>query len=218
MHTQLNTTSPHGTVSAAIEAMRQGQLVIVTDDEHRENEGDLIGAAETITAEQINFMARYGRGLVCVAMDKARLRELEIGRMPRRGKRDNYHTAFMESVDASHGVTTGISAADRAHTVQLLVDPKSTPADFVTPGHVFPLEAAEGGVLERPGHTEAAVDLAALAGLQRAGVICEVIRDDGEMARRPDLTELGERHGLVMTSVAELVAWRKEHESSVVKS
>ena len=218
MQTPFNNGPMPNTVDEAIAAIRRGEIIIVTDDEQRENEGDLIAAAEAITPAHINFMARYGRGLICVALAKKRLEELNIQRMPRRGKRDCYNTAFMESIDASHGITTGISAADRAYTIRLLVDDQSGPQDFVAPGHTFPLEAAEGGVLERDGHTEAAVDLARLAGFQPAGVICEVMRDDGEMARRPDLEHLAKEHGLVMTSVADLMKWIKNHAPTAVQS
>lgn len=199
-------------VPDVIEAIRRGELVIVTDDENRENEGDLVGAAECITPSHINFMARYGRGLVCVALDKQRLRKLGVEHMPKRGQRDHYNTAFMESVDAIEGISTGISAFDRAHTIQLLLAEDSTRNDFVSPGHVFPLAAADGGVLERAGHTEAAVDLASMAGFKRAGVICEIIRDDGEMARLPDLIEFAKEHKLLITSVADLVHWRNTHD------
>jgi 3,4-dihydroxy 2-butanone 4-phosphate synthase/GTP cyclohydrolase II len=193
-----------------IAAIRQGQMVIVTDDEQRENEGDLICAAELITPEQINFMARFGRGLICVAMTADRLEALDIRPMRKRGKRDHFNTAFMESVDARADITTGISARDRAQTIRLLVDEQSEPADLVSPGHVFPLEAVAEGVLQRPGHTEAAVDLARLAGLKPAGVICEIIRDDGGMARLPDLLEFAQQHQLLLTSVADLVRYRQK--------
>jgi len=198
-----------------VEAVRRGEMVVVTDDENRENEGDLICAAERITPALINFMARYGRGLICVALGKDRLKELDIRPARKRGRRDHFNTAFMESVDAQDGISTGISAHDRARTIQLLVDERAGPAQLVTPGHVFPLEAMEGGVLDRPGHTEAAVDLARLAGLKRAGVICEIIRDDGKMARLPDLIAFSKRHGLKITSVSDLVQWRKQHEHAL---
>ncbi len=200
---------PFSPVPDAIKAVRNGELVIVTDDEKRENEGDLICAAEWVDAHHINFMARFGRGLICVALVAERLRQLAIGRMPRRGHRDHYNTAFMESVDARDGITTGISAADRAHTIRLLIADDTKPDDLVHPGHVFPLEAVKNGVIERAGHTEAAVDLARLAGLKPAGVICEILRDDGQMARLPDLITFARRHHLHMTSVSDLVAWRK---------
>ncbi len=200
---------PDHSVAAALRALRNGELVIVTDDEQRENEGDLICAAEGVTPAMINFMARHGRGLICVALTAERLRALDIRPARSRGQRDLYNTAFMESVDARAGISTGISAADRAHTIRLLVDPGTGPDDLVSPGHVFPLQAADGGVLARSGHTEAAVDLAVLAGYAPAGVICEIMRDDGEMARWPDLLDFAARHGLAMTSVSELAAWRR---------
>lgn len=193
-----------------IAAVRRGEIVIVTDDEKRENEGDLICAAEAVTPEVINFMARYGRGLICVALEADRLQKLDIQPARRRGRRDHFNTAFMESVDARDGITTGISAADRARTIHLLVDTATQADDLVSPGHIFPLQAVPGGVLERPGHTEAAVDLAALAGLPRAGVICEIIRDDGTMARLPDLIEFAAHHELKMTSVADLIRYRQD--------
>lgn len=201
--------SPFDSMPQVIAAIQRGEVVIVADDENRENEGDLICAAESITPEIINFMARYGRGLICVAMEQGRLDELDIRPVRHRGDRDHYNTAFMESVDARHGITTGISAADRALTIQLLVSDGTCREDLVSPGHIFPLQAVHGGVLERPGHTEAAVDLAALAGRKRAGVICEIIRDDGSMARLPDLIEFSALHGLKMTSVADLIRYRQ---------
>ncbi len=208
-------TSVFSPIPAVLETIRQGEIVIVTDDECRENEGDLICAAECITPELINFMARYGRGLICVALGKDRLEALDIRPTRKRGKRDHFNTAFMESVDAREGITTGISAHDRSLTIRLLVDADAQPADLVSPGHVFPLQAMEDGVLDRPGHTEAAVDLARLAGLQRAGVICEIIRDDGQMARLPDLIAFAKEHRLKMTSVADLVQWRKQQQQAL---
>ena len=198
-------------VPTVIEAVRRGELVVVADDEQRENEGDLICAAEHVSPAMINFMARWGRGLVCVALTRTRLQALDIRPARIRGHRDHLRTAFMESVDASRNITTGISAADRACTIRLLVDPSTAVDDLVSPGHVFPLEAAANGVLTRPGHTEAAVDLARLAGCRPAGVICEIIRDDGAMARLPELAEYVTQHRLKFTSVAELVAWRRCH-------
>jgi len=202
-------------VDVVVSAFRQGELVVVTDDERRENEGDLVVAAEKVTPAAINFMAMHGRGLICVAMDKTRLAGLGLARMVPHGEGDAFKTAFMESVDARHGITTGISAADRAHTVHALLDPATQPADIVRPGHIFPLEAVQGGVLRRAGHTEAAVDLARLAGLQPAGVICEILRDDGQMARLPDLRDFARKHGLKMISVADLVAYRRRYEKLV---
>ncbi|MBN1558124.1 MAG: bifunctional 3,4-dihydroxy-2-butanone-4-phosphate synthase/GTP cyclohydrolase II [Lentisphaerae bacterium] len=202
-------------METVIAAFREGRMVVVVDDEQRENEGDLIVAAEKAGDAAINFMARHGRGLICVALTAARLRALGIGRMATRGAGDPYRTAFMESVDAAEGVTTGISAHDRAHTVRVLVDPASERADLVTPGHVFPLEAREGGVLRRAGHTETAVDLARLAGLSPAGVICEILHEDGSMARLPELQAFAEAHGLPLTSVADLIAYRRRKEQII---
>jgi 3,4-dihydroxy 2-butanone 4-phosphate synthase / GTP cyclohydrolase II len=198
-----------------LEALRGGELVIVVDDEHRENEGDLIGAAELVTPAMVNFMARYGRGLICVAMESGALEALRLARMNPVASGDPFRTAWMESVDAASGITTGISAADRARTIQVLAGEKSMPRDLIRPGHVFPLEAKPGGVLERAGHTEAAVDLVRLAGMKPCGVICEVLQDDGEMARLPALTGFRREHGLKMTSVAEVLRYRYRHESLV---
>ena len=204
--------SPFDPLPDVIDAIAHGEMVVVSDDENRENEGDLVCAAEMVTPEKINFMARFGRGLICVALSTDRLKSLDIRPVRKKGRRNSFNTAFMDSVDALDNITTGISAADRAHTIRLLVDDHSGPGDLVSPGHIFPLEAAAGGVLERLGHTEAAVDLSQLAGLRRAGVICEILRDDGEMARLPDLVLFAAEHGLKMTSVADLVRWRKLHE------
>ena len=200
--------SPFATIETAIRELRAGRMVVVVDDEDRENEGDLTMAAELITPEAINFMALHGRGLICLAMTGEKLDELELGPMAA----DNtapHGTAFTVSIDAKgHGVTTGISARDRAQTIRAALDACSSPDDFARPGHVFPLRARPGGVLERRGQTEAAVDLARLAGLYPAGVICEVINDDGTMARVPDLGRFCERHGLVMVTVADLARYR----------
>ena len=198
-----------------LEALRRGELVIVADDETRENEGDLIGAAERVTPEMVNFMARFGRGLICVAMETEGLEALRLARMNPVASGDPFRTAWMESVDAASGISTGISAADRARTIQVLAGESSMPRDLVRPGHVFPLEAKSGGVLERAGHTEAAVDLTRLAGLKPRGVICEILRDDGEMARLPHLVEFKRTHGLKMTSVAEVLQYRFRHESLI---
>ena len=195
-----------------LQALRDGEIVIVIDDESRENEGDLVCAAEKVTPEVVSFMARRGCGLICIAMQPHDLARLGLSRMIPYEDGDTYRTAFMESVDARQGITTGISAADRARTVQLMVHAYATHADLVRPGHIFPLEAKPMGVLERPGHTEAAVDLARLAGLKPAGVICEVLREDGSMARGPDLIEFKRRHGLKMTSVAEIITYRQRNE------
>jgi 3,4-dihydroxy 2-butanone 4-phosphate synthase/GTP cyclohydrolase II len=202
-------------VEDVLAAVRRGELVVVTDDAQRENEGDLIGAAEKATPQAINFMTRHGRGLICVALTRERLAQLGVGRMCARGGGDSFGTAFMESVDARRGVTTGISAPDRAHTIRVLVDDATTRDDLASPGHTFPLEAKDGGVLRRAGHTEAAVDLARLAGLKPAGVICEILREDGQMARLPELRALASEHGLKMTTVADLIAYRRRRERLV---
>ena len=202
-------------VTDAIAAIAQGDMVVVTDDERRENEGDLIMAGAKVTQAAVNFMATHGRGLICVAMAREQLQALGLSRMAQRGSGDTYGTAFMESVDAAEGITTGISAADRARTIRLLADDRSQGKDLVSPGHTFPLEAAKGGVLRRAGHTEAAVDLARLAGLPPVGVICEVLREDGEMARLPELRDFARRHSLLMTSIADLIAHRSRQEKLV---
>ena len=201
-------------VAEAVKVYRRGGLVVVADDAKRENEGDLICAAAKITPEKINFMARHGRGLICVALAAEQLARLHIKRAAPRGG-GKFSTAFTESVDAAHGISTGISAYDRAHTIRLLVSEKSTPADFVSPGHLFPLEAVAGGVLRRAGHTEAAVDLARLAGLKPGGVICEIMRADGHMARWPELRVFAARHKLPLLTVADLIAYRRQTERLV---
>jgi len=201
-------------VATAIEEIRAGRMIVVVDDEDRENEGDLTLAAEKVTPEAINFMARYGRGLVCLAMTEERLDHLRIGPMTLENT-SNYGTAFCEAIDARHGVTTGISAYDRARTIQVAIDPTTRPADLARPGHVFPLRARKGGVLVRAGQTEASVDLARLAGLVPAGIICEIMRDDGTMARVPDLLEFCQTHNLKMLTVAELIRYRMQHERYV---
>ena len=202
-------------IKDVIEAVAGGNMVIVTDDENRENEGDLILGAEKVTETAVNFMAQHGRGLICVAMDHKQLKKLALAKMQTRGKGDAFGTAFMESVDAAQGVTTGISAHDRAHTVKVLIDDQSTNNDLVSPGHTFPLEAKEGGVLRRAGHTEAAVDLAILAGLKPAGVMCEILKEDGNMARLPELREFAAKHNLKITSIADLIAYRLRKEKLV---
>jgi 3,4-dihydroxy 2-butanone 4-phosphate synthase/GTP cyclohydrolase II len=201
-------------VEAAIAAFKKGDLVIIVDDEDRENEGDLACAGQQCTAEKINFMAKYGRGLICVTMEGKRLDELAIPMMVSNNT-SRFETAFTDTIDAAEGTTTGISAADRAKTVQKLVDPKSTPADFVRPGHMFPLRAREGGVLVRSGQTEASVDLARLAGLYPAGVICEIMNEDGTMARMPQLRAFAGEHGLVIVTIADLIRYRTAHECFV---
>ena len=202
-------------VEEVIAAIRDGEMIVVSDDEGRENEGDLIMAAEKITPEAVNFMATHGRGLICVAMTRDRLQTLGLSRMGMKGSGDHYHTAFMESVDAAEGITTGISAADRARTIQVLDDAKASGDDLMSPGHTFPLEAVDGGVLRRAGHTEVAVDLATLAGLNPRGVICEILREDGTMARVPDLDVFVKKHGLKFTSVADVIAYRRRTEQLV---
>ncbi len=201
-------------VPTAIEEIRTGRMIVVVDDEDRENEGDLTLAAEKVTPEAINFMAKYGRGLVCLALTEERLDHLRIGPMTTENT-SNYGTAFCEAIDARDGVTTGISAYDRARTIKIAIDPATRPADLARPGHVFPLRARKGGVLVRAGQTEASVDLARLAGLVPAGVICEIMRDDGTMARVPDLIEFCQTHSLKMLTVAELIRYRMQHERYV---
>ncbi len=198
-----------------IRDFRRGKMVIIVDDEARENEGDLVIAAQKVTSQAINFMARFGRGLICVAMASERLARLKIAGPRLKKSADPLKTAFMESVDARTGITTGISAHDRARTVRLLMSDQTQPADIVSPGHVFPLEARESGVLRRAGHTEAAVDLARLAGLKPAGVICEIMRDDGRMARLPDLLKFAAKHKLKITSVSDLIAFRRRCEKLI---
>jgi 3,4-dihydroxy 2-butanone 4-phosphate synthase/GTP cyclohydrolase II len=204
-------------VEAAIETYRNGGMLLVMDDESRENEGDLLVAAEKADPAKIHFMVREGGGLICIAMTRERLARLGLSRMAPAGIGDSQRTAFMESVDAREGTTTGISAFDRARTIDVLMDEKTMPDDLLRPGHLFPLEAVEGGVLARPGHTEAAVDLARLAGLKPAGVICEVIGRDGQMARRKDLLEFSAVHRLPMVSIADLITYRQNFETLVVR-
>ncbi len=202
------------TVNEAIEALRRGRMVIVVDDEDRENEGDLIMAAQFATPEAINFMLKEARGLICVPMPKEWAERLDLSLMVH-PPRDHHETAFTVSVDARKGVTTGISAHDRAHTIRLLADPKARPEDFVRPGHVFPLVAKDGGVLRRAGHTEAAVDLCRLAELQPVGVICEIMKEDGTMARLLDLQEFAAKYDLHLITIADLIAYRKMREKLV---
>ena len=204
------------TVEEAIEAVRAGKLVIIVDDEDRENEGDLMVAAEKATPENINFMSKEGRGLICLPLTRKRLEELQLPLMVQ----DNtarFQTAFTVSIDAKDGVTTGISAHDRARTVLTAVDPKTKPSDLARPGHIFPLQAKEGGVLARAGQTEAAVDLAGLAGLTPAGVICEIMNEDGTMSRLPELERIGAEHGLPILTIADLINYRMKHECLVKK-
>jgi len=201
-------------VETALEEIRAGRMIVVIDDEDRENEGDLTMAAEKITPEAINFMAKFGRGLVCLAMTEERLEYLRLGQMSAENT-SNFGTAFTESVDAKDGVTTGISAYDRAKTIQVAIDPATRPNDLARPGHIFPLRARKGGVLVRAGQTEASVDLARMAGMVPAGVICEIMSDDGTMARVPELTEFCRQHDMKMLTVAELIRYRMAHERYV---
>lgn len=202
------------TVDAAVEAIRRGEMVIVADDEDRENEGDLVCAAEKVTPEIINFMATHGRGLICLTLSPERVEQLGLAPMGDVGG-DARETAFMVSIDATHGITTGISAADRAATIQTAIDSRARPEDLRRPGHVFPLRARPGGVLQRAGQTEASVDLARMAGLTPAGVICEILNPDGTMARRPELESFSERHGLRFVTVAQILAHRLKTERLV---
>lgn len=201
-------------VETAIQTIAAGGVVIVTDDEGRENEGDLVMAAEKSTPELVNMMIRHARGLICVPMTEPQLRRLGINPMVQQN-REAMRTAFTVSVDAAEGITTGISAFDRARTISLLVNPATKPDELVQPGHIFPLASRPGGVLERAGHTEAAVDLTALAGLKPAAVICEVLNDDGTMARLPELVEFKQRHQLPLISIASLIEYRHQREQLV---
>jgi 3,4-dihydroxy 2-butanone 4-phosphate synthase/GTP cyclohydrolase II len=202
------------TIEDVVEDARAGRMFILVDDEDRENEGDLVIPAQMATAEAVNFMARYGRGLICLSMTRDRVDELGLQLMaPRNGTR--HQTAFTVSIEAREGVTTGISAADRARTIAVAINPKSDRDDIVTPGHVFPLMAQDGGVLVRAGHTEAAVDISRLAGLNPSGVICEIMNDDGTMARMPDLVKFAQHHGLKIATIADLIAYRRRNERLV---
>jgi 3,4-dihydroxy 2-butanone 4-phosphate synthase/GTP cyclohydrolase II len=198
-------------VEEAVAEIRAGRMVVVVDDEDRENEGDLTLAAEFVTPEAINFMARFGRGLICLALTEERADYLRLGPMTQENT-SRFGTAFTETIEAREGVTTGISAADRAHTIRVAVNPRSTANDLARPGHVFPLRARKGGVLVRAGQTEASVDLARMAGLVSAGVICEIMNEDGTMARVPDLTKFCAEHGLKMLTVASMIRYRLQHE------
>src|SRR6201996_5718363 len=204
---------PFTDVPGAIAEIQAGRMVIVVDDEDRENEGDLTLAAEFVTPEAINFMARYGRGLICLALTEERADYLRLPPMSQENT-SRFGTAFTESIEAREGVTTGISAADRAQTIRVAIDSTSTAADLARPGHVFPLRARKGGVLVRAGQTEASVDLARMAGLIPAGVICEIMNDDGTMARVPDLIDFCKKHDLNTVTVAELIRYRLRHERS----
>ncbi|MHB0914497.1 MAG: bifunctional 3,4-dihydroxy-2-butanone-4-phosphate synthase/GTP cyclohydrolase II [Thermoleophilia bacterium] len=206
--------TPFNTIEEAIEDIRAGKMVVVCDDEDRENEGDLTMAAQFATPEAINFMATHGRGLICVTLTPEQCSKLDLPQMVQKNEA-TFSTAFTVSIEARHGVTTGISAADRAHTIQMAINPESGPEAIVQPGHIFPLKAKPGGVLERTGQTEAGVDLARLAGLEPAGVICEIMNDDGTMARVPDLIPYCKRHGLKMITVADLIKYRRKTEKLV---
>ncbi len=202
-------------IEDVIEAFQNGEIIVMTDDEDRENEGDLICAAEKATPEAINFMITHARGLVCVPMEEEQLRRLGLSHMVPAHSNDKYHTAFMDSVDIRKGTTTGISASDRAKTVEALISKTSQAAEFIKPGHIFPLKAVNGGVLERAGHTEGTVDLARICGMKPAGVICEILREDGEMMRMDELREFADKHRLKMTAVSEIIKYRYIHEKLV---
>ena len=205
------------TIEEAIEAIRQGEIIIVVDDEDRENEGDFLAAADKVTPEMINFMAKYGRGLICAPLTEKRCKELDLKTMVGNNT-DPMETAFTVSVDLrGQGVTTGISASDRAKTIQALVNEDTKPHDLARPGHIFPLIAKEGGVLRRTGHTEAAIDFARLAGFKPAGVICEIMNEDGTMSRLPELVEVAKKFDLKLVSIEDLVAYRMEHDSLIQK-
>lgn len=222
MKQKLNTTAafevmhadPIRRVELAMEDLRAGRMIILCDDEDRENEGDLVVAAEKITPETINFMAVHGRGLICLSLTSDQVQRLGLPMMSAHNQ-SAYQTAFTVSIEARHGVTTGISAADRAHTTKVAISPDATPRDIVVPGHMFPLRARDGGVLERVGQTEGSVDLARLAGLDASAVICEIIRDDGTMARMPDLLEFGQRHQIRVATVADIIKYRMRNERVV---
>lgn len=201
-------------IEEILEDARNGRMFILVDDEDRENEGDLVIPGQFADAEAVNFMAKYGRGLICLAMDGAQIRRLGLPQMAKHNN-SRLSTAFTVSIEAREGVTTGISAADRARTIEVAIDPQSTPTDIASPGHVFPLEARDGGVLVRAGHTEAAVDVARLAGLHPSGVICEIMNDDGTMARLPDLLKFGKEHDIKIATIADLIAYRRRSEQLV---
>jgi 3,4-dihydroxy 2-butanone 4-phosphate synthase/GTP cyclohydrolase II len=201
-------------IEEVIEDARNGRMFILVDDEDRENEGDLVIPAQMATPDAVNFMAKYGRGLICLAMTRHRVEELKLPLMPQHNA-SRLQTAFTVSIEAKDGVTTGISASDRARTIAVAIDPTKGPSDLVTPGHIFPLMARDGGVLVRTGHTEAAVDIARLAGLSQAGVICEIMNDDGTMARRDDLIAFAQTHGLKIATIADLITYRRHNEKLV---
>ena len=206
--------SPLASIEEIIEDARNGRMFILIDDESRENEGDLVVPAQMATPDAINFMARFGRGLICLALTRQRVAQIKLPLMPRRNT-SRHETAFTVSIEAREGVTTGISASDRARTIAVAIDAAKGAEDLVSPGHVFPLEARDGGVLVRAGHTEAAVDIARLAGLNPTGVICEIMNDDGTMARTPELLAFARRHGLKTATIADLIAYRLRHDRIV---
>ena len=207
-------SGPFNSIESVIDDLRKGKMVIVVDDADRENEGDLIMAAEKATPASVNFMAKFGRGLICVPTTGDRLKQLGVERMVS-NNRETFKTDFQISVDAAKGVTTGISAADRAKTIRIMADPTAVPEDLVQPGHVFPLRAKAGGVLQRAGHTEAAVDLVRLAGCRPIGVICEIMNDDGSMARLPQVVKFARKHKLKMCTIEELIHYRRSREKLI---
>lgn len=205
-----------GGIEQALDDLKQGRMIILVDSSDRENEGDLVIAAEKATAETINFMTKYGRGLVCLPLSGDQIDHLGLPLMTKRNK-SKFNTAFTVSIGAAHGITTGISAADRAHTIQVAIDPKSSAEDIACPGHIFPLRAVEGGVLSRAGHTEGSVDLARLAGFKSAAVICEIMNDDGSMARKQDLEKFATQHQLTIVSIEDLISYRIQHETIIAE-
>src|SRR5688572_3616766 len=205
---------PFDTIEAVVDDLRAGKMVVVVDDADRENEGDLIMAADRVSAGAVNFMAKHGRGLICVPTTSERLKQLGVEQMVTQN-RESFRTDFQVSVDAAKGITTGISAADRARTIQVMADPTAVPEDLVQPGHVFPLRARPGGVLQRAGHTEAAVDLVKLAGCRPIGVICEILSDDGSMARLPELLRFAKKHKLKICTIEDLIEFRRTREKLV---
>jgi 3,4-dihydroxy 2-butanone 4-phosphate synthase/GTP cyclohydrolase II len=210
------TSSPFDPVEKAIDAIARGEIVVVADDEDRENEGDLIMAADHVTEEKLAFFVRHTSGIICAPLSEERADDLDLPLMVSHNT-EAMRTAFTVSVDYRHGTTTGISAHDRACTIQALIDPAVSSADFARPGHIFPLRARPGGVLKRAGHTEAAIDLSRLAGLSEGGVLCEVVNDDGTMARVPDLAAFAHRHGLLLISIADLIRHRRQNEKLVIR-
>ena len=213
----MRSPAPLSSIEEVLEDVDKGRLIILVDEEDRENEGDLVIPGARATPEAINFMAKHGRGLICLALTSERVAELGLPLMPR-DNLSRHQTAFTVSIEAREGVTTGISAADRAHTVSVAIDPAKGKADIGTPGHVFPLVARDGGVLARAGHTEAAVDIARLAGLNPSGVICEIMNDDGTMARMPDLVAFAQRHGLKIATISDLIAYRLRHDTLIERA